>query len=77
MSATDARLDLLRTAKVGDPLPVEVINRLDPLYGQTLIATVTKITAPSKLGISEVWWEVPGAVDHMGFPRFGAEGFRP
>lgn len=73
---TDDRVELLRSVKVGDTLPVEVINRADPLYGQTLDAVVTKITGPSTLGITEVWWQVPGAVDHMGMPRFGAEGVR-
>ena len=61
---------------VGDTIPVEVINRVDPLYGQTLDAVVTRVTEPSKFGIVEVWWEIPGAVDHMGNPRFGAEGIR-
>ncbi|QDP45485.1 hypothetical protein SEA_FUZZBUSTER_1 [Microbacterium phage FuzzBuster] len=75
-TAAPTRIDILRAAQVGDTIPVEVINRVDPLYGQTLDATVTKITGPSNFGITEIWWEVEGAVDHMGTPRLGAEAVR-
>lgn len=69
-------IDTLRTASVGDTIQIEVINRADPLYGETLDATVTKISEPSKFGITEIWWEIEGAVDHMGLPRTGARGVR-
>ncbi|AVR56789.1 hypothetical protein PBI_ELVA_48 [Microbacterium phage Elva] len=61
---------------VGSTIQVEVINRMDPLYGVELPAVVTKHTEKSAYGIVEVWWEVPGVVDHMGLPRFGAQGCR-
>lgn len=61
---------------VGDTIQTEVINRVDPLYGTTLEAVVTRVDPINRFGIVEVWWEVPGAVDHMGLPRFGAQGYK-
>lgn len=62
--------------QVGATIQVDVINRMDPLYGTSLQAVVTHHSEMSRLGIVEVWWEVPGVVDHMGNPRFGAVGYR-